>query len=61
MRHRACGCDRRPHRLIRVTLCCAALVLTTAIGLRTGTLVGSADAAARVADTTCSTSQEADS
>lgn len=47
MRHRACDCTTRPHRLIRATFTAALTVLAAAAMLRAGVAVGSADLAGR--------------
>ncbi len=51
MRHRACDCPTRRHRLIRVSASAAVLVLAVVGGMRIGTAVGSADQIARTATT----------
>ncbi len=51
MKHRACDCPSRPHRLIRVSASTAVLVLAVVGGMRIGTAVGSADQIARTSTT----------
>jgi hypothetical protein len=53
VRHRACACDRRPHRLIRVTFTAAVLALVAVTALRIGTAIGSADLVARITGPAC--------
>ena len=48
MRHRVC--DHRPHRLIRVWVSAAALLVVAGMSVRLGVAVGSADLTGRVAD-----------
>ncbi len=53
MRHRACDCPTRRHRLIRVSASTAVLVLAVVGGMRIGTAVGSADQIARTSTQVC--------